>query len=108
MYYSITLFNVEEHLKDLGPIAMAKYDIPAAQEDLNMVEYHRNIGTMLWTIVNDIYHCMPVRDDINSPIFADPPTCLPQEFVKLRNQDFTILINKIGRASCRERVLMSV
>ena len=93
VYYSITLFNVEEYLKDLGPIAMAKYDIPAAQEDFNMVEYHRDISMMLCTIVNGIYHCMPVRDDINGPIFADPPTCLPQEFLKLRNQDFTILVN---------------
>ena len=59
-----------------------------------MVRYHRDIGMMLCKIVNGIYHCRTVRDNINNPIYADPPACLPQEFVKLQNQDFTILVNK--------------
>ena len=58
-----------------------------------MVGYQGDIGIMRCKIVDGIYHCMPVRDDINNPIYLDLPACLPQEFVKLRNQDFTILVN---------------
>ena len=47
---------------------------------------------MLYEVVNDIYHCMLVRDDINNSIYADPPACLPQQFVLLWNRDFTILV----------------
>ena len=91
--FSITLLNVEEFLKELGPFAISKYDILAAQEQFDMVRYQRDIGMMLCKIVNGIYHSMPVRDNVNNPIYADAPACLPQEFVKLRNQDFTNLLN---------------
>ena len=45
---------------------------------------------MLCKIVNGIYHS---RDNVNNPIYTHAPACLPQEFVKLRNQEFTILLS---------------
>ena len=91
--FSITLLTVEEFLKELGPFAISKYEILAAQEQFDMVRYQRDIGLMQCKIVNEIYHSMPVRDNVKNPIYADAPACLPQEFVKLRNQKFTILLN---------------
>ena len=68
-------------------------DVLAAQVDFDMVEFQRDIGRMLCRIVNGIYHSMPIRDNSNNAIHDDPPACLPQEFVRLRNQDFTYLLN---------------
>ena len=90
--FSITLLDVDEYLKELGPFAMGKYDVLAAQVDFDMVEFQRDIGRMLCRIVNGIYHSMPIRDTLNNAINDDPPACLPQEFVRLRNQDFTYLL----------------
>ena len=72
---------------------MGKYDVLAAQVDFDMVEFQRDIGRMLCRIVNGIYHSIPIRDNSNNAIYDDPPACLPQEFVRLRNQDFTYLLN---------------
>ena len=71
---------------------MGKYDVLAAQVDFDMVEFQRDIGRMLCRIVNGIYHSMSIRDTLNNAINDDPPACLPQEFVRLRNQDFTYLL----------------
>ena len=35
--FSITLLNVDEYLKELGPFAMGKCDVLAAQVDFDMV-----------------------------------------------------------------------
>ena len=91
--FSITLLNVEEFLKELGPLAISKYEILAAQEQFDIVRYQRDIGLMLCEIVNGIYHSMPIWDNVNNPIYADAPACLPQEFVKLRNLEFTNLLS---------------
>ena len=91
--FSITLLDVDEYLKELGPFAMGKYDVLDAQVDFDMVEFQRDMGRMLCRIVNGIYHSIPIRDNSNNAIYDDPPACLPQEFVRLRNQDFTSLLN---------------
>ena len=91
--FSITLLDIDEYLKELGPFATGKYDVLDAQVDFDMVEFQRDMGRMLCRIVNGIYHSIPIRDNSNNAIYDDPPACLPQEFVRLRNQDFTSLLN---------------
>ena len=71
--FFITLLNVEEYLKELGPFAMGKFDILAAQVDFDMLDYQRDIGRILCRMVHGIYHSMPVRDNANDVIYDDPP-----------------------------------
>ena len=78
----------------MGVFALEKYNTLAADEEFDMVQYHKNIGSMLCKIVNGIYHSNPIRDRNNNPIYADPPACTPQEFVKLTVAEFAILLDK--------------
>ena len=72
--FSITLLDVDEYLKELGPFAMGKYDVlDTAQVDFDMVEFQRDMGRMLCRIVNGIYHSIPMRDNSNNAIYDDPP-----------------------------------